>query len=92
MHTLVVPESNRKLSEMGSDYRIICREAYADSLYKYQNTLEAIEIGLLDIRWVGTLWEGSEMPLQIVSYNTPFVTDDLSALLAIFNLLHERYF
>ena len=90
MHTLVVPESNRLLEERGSPYRIQWREAYGGSLYKYQNTLEAIDIGLTDIGWVGTVWEGSKMPLQNVSYNAPFVSDDLLGLLEIFNELHEK--
>ena len=87
--TLVVPESNNKLREMDSEYEIIWREAYGGSLYKWQNTLEAIEIGLTDIGWVGALWETSKMPLQNVTYYTPFVTDDLALLLDLFNELHR---
>ena len=87
--TLVVPESNNKLREMDSEYEIIWREAYGGSLYKWQNTLEAVEIGLTDIGWVGALWETSKMPLQNVTYYTPFVTDDLALLLDLFNELHR---
>lgn len=87
--TLVVPESNVRLEAMGSEHRIVWREAYGGSLYKWQNSLEAIEIGLTDIGWVGALWETSKMPLQNVTYYTPFVTDDLRLLLDLFNDLHE---
>ena len=87
--TLVVPESNVRLEAMGSEHRIAWREAYGGSLYKWQNSLEAIEIGLTDIGWVGALWETSKMPLQNVTYYTPFVTDDLRLLLDLFNDLHE---
>ena len=87
--TLVVPESNARLQAMGSEHRIVWREAYGGSLYKWQNSLEAIEIGLTDIGWVGALWETSKMPLQNVTYYTPFVTDDLWLLLDLFNDLHE---
>ena len=86
---LVVPESNNRLRAMGSDHQIIWREAYGGSLYKWQNTLEAIEIGLTDIGWVGALWETSKMPLQNVTYYAPFVTDDLALLLDLFNELHR---
>ncbi len=89
MHSHVVPESNRRLEAMGSAYRIKWTEAYGGSLYKYQNTLEAVEIGLTDIGWVGALWEASKLPLQNVTYNMPFVTDDLPALLELFNELHD---
>ncbi len=40
------------------------------------NTLEAVEIGLTDMGWVGTLWELSKLPLQNVTYYVPFSTDD----------------
>lgn len=89
MHTLVVPETNRRLEAAGSAYRIRWTEAYGGSLYKYSNTLAAVEIGLTDIGWVGTLWELSKMPLQNVTYYAPFVTDDLQMIFEIFNELHE---
>ena len=78
---VVVPESNARLRAAGSPHSIVWREAYGGSLYKWQNTLEAIEIGLADIGWVGAMWEGSKMPLQNVTYNTPFITDDLGLML-----------
>lgn len=91
MHSLVVPESNRRLEAMGSEHRIRWTEAYGGSLYKYANTLEAVEIGLTDIGWVGTLWELSKMPLQNVTYYTPFATDDYQLLFEIFNDLHASH-
>ncbi len=88
IQTVIVPESNRRLAAAGSEHQIVWREAYGGSLYKWQNSLEAIEIGLTDIGWVGALWETSKMPLQNVTYYTPFVTDDLVLLLELFNDLH----
>lgn len=88
IQTLIVPESNRRLAAAGSEHQIVWREAYGGSLYKWQNSLEAIQIGLADIGWVGALWETSKMPLQNVTYYTPFVTDDLVLLLELFNDLH----
>ncbi|HMB73402.1 MAG TPA: C4-dicarboxylate ABC transporter substrate-binding protein, partial [Gammaproteobacteria bacterium] len=89
MSTHVVPESNRRLEAMGSEHRIRWTEAYGGSLYKYENTLEAVAIGLTDVGWVGTLWELSKMPLQNVTYYAPFVTDDFQMLYEIMNELHE---
>lgn len=89
IQSLVVPESNNRLAAAGSEHNIIWREAYGGSLYKWPNSLEAIEIGLTDIGWVGALWETSKMPLQNVTYYTPFVTDDLILLLDLFNDLHQ---
>lgn len=89
MDTLVVPETNARLEAMGSEYRVRWTETYGGSLYKYSNTLEAVEVGLTDMGWVGTLWELSKMPLQNVTYYTPFVTQRHELVYEIFNDLHR---
>ena len=90
LSTLVVGESNARLEAMGSEDRIEWTEAYGGSLYGFKDTLEAVGDGLTDAGWVGTLWEGSKMPLQNVTYFTPFVSDDLVATLQIMNDLHRE--
>jgi len=89
LHTLVVPELNQRLAARGSPYHVRWTEAYGGSLYKYENTLEAIEIGLTDMGWVGTLWELSKLPLQNVTFYAPFVSDDFHAIVDIVNELHR---
>jgi TRAP-type C4-dicarboxylate transport system substrate-binding protein len=90
MHRLVVPESNRRLEARGSAYRIRWTEAYGGSLYKYHHTLEAVEIGLTDMGWIGTLWELSKMPLQNLTYYTPFATSDTRMLYEVMNELNAQ--
>ncbi|MEM8811788.1 MAG: C4-dicarboxylate TRAP transporter substrate-binding protein [Pseudomonadota bacterium] len=90
LSTLVVAESNNRLEAMGSSDRIEWTEAYGGSLYGFKDTLEAVGDGLTDAGWVGTLWEGSKMPLQNMTYFTPFVSDDLVATLKIINELHRE--
>jgi len=90
LSTLVVAQSNARLEAMGSDDRIEWTEAYGGSLYGFKDTLEAVGDGLTDAGWVGTLWEGSKMPLQNVTYFTPFVSDDLVGTLQIMNELHRE--
>lgn len=89
MHSLVVPELDLRLAARGSPYRIRWTEAYGGSLYKYGETLEAIEIGLTDMGWVGTLWELSKLPLQNVTFYVPFAGDDFYAVVDIVNELHR---
>jgi TRAP-type C4-dicarboxylate transport system substrate-binding protein len=89
MHTFVVPEVDRRLAARGSPVHIRWTEAYGGSLYKYENTLEAIEIGLTDMGWVGTLWELSKLPLQNVTYYAPFASDDFRTVVDIVNELHR---
>lgn len=89
IHTFVVPELDRRIAAAGLPYRLRWTEAYGGSLYKYENTLEAIEIGLTDTGWVGTLWELSKLPLQNVTFYAPFVSDDFRAVVDIVNELHR---
>lgn len=90
LSTLVVGESNKRLEAMGSEDRIEWTESYGGALYGFKDTLEAVGDGLTDAGWVGTLWEGSKMPLQNMTYFTPFVSDDLVATLKIMNELHRE--
>jgi TRAP-type C4-dicarboxylate transport system substrate-binding protein len=89
MHTLIVPELDRRLAERGTPYRVRWTEAYGGSLYKYGETLEGIEIGLTDMGWVGTLWELSKLPLQNVTFYAPFASDDFRLVVDIINELHR---
>jgi len=89
LSTLVVGQSNARLEAMGSNDRINWTEAYGGALYGFKDTLEAVGDGLTDAGWVGTLWEGSKMPLQNITYFTPFVSDDLVETLKIMNELHR---
>lgn len=90
LSTLVVAESNKRLEAMGSPDRIEWTESYGGALYGFKDTLEAVGDGLTDLGWVGTLWEGSKMPLQNMTYFTPFVSDDLVETLKIMNALHRE--
>jgi TRAP-type C4-dicarboxylate transport system substrate-binding protein len=86
----VVPESNKRLDAAGSGSRIRWTESYGGALYKFDKTLEAVSDGITDLGWVGTLWEESKMPLQNVTFYTPFVSDDLPAMLGLVNKLHAE--
>ena len=59
------------------------------SLYKWHDSLTGVKIGLSDIGWVGSVWESSKLPLANITYNLPFITDDLVTLLKVINELHE---
>jgi len=89
MHTLVVPELDRRLAARGSPYEIRWTEAYGGSLYKFGETLEGVQIGLADMGWVGTLWELSKLPLQNVTYYAPFASDDFRLVVDIVNEMHR---
>ena len=80
------PEVDKVLAA-GGKYKINWKEAYGGTLYKFQDTMEAVRDGITDVGFVGTLWEGDTMPLANVSYFTPFATSDHKLLIAIFDKL-----
>ncbi|MBT4865860.1 MAG: C4-dicarboxylate TRAP transporter substrate-binding protein [Planctomycetaceae bacterium] len=83
------PEVEKRLAASGLDIKIKWTEAYSGALYSFQNTLEAVEDNLTDIGWVGTIWESSKMPLQQITFVTPFVVDDVRIVIDVMNSLHQ---
>ena len=84
------PEANRILAANGNEYQINWVESYAGTLYKFTDTREAVMDGIVDIGMVGTVWEGANMPLQNVTYFTPFATEDHRMIIEIFDDLSEN--
>jgi TRAP-type C4-dicarboxylate transport system substrate-binding protein len=76
MKNVFQPEMDKFLRDNGNTHRINWRESYGGTLYRFQDTMEAVRDNITDIGYVGTLWEGSTMPLQNVTYFTPFATGD----------------
>ncbi|MEM9011134.1 MAG: C4-dicarboxylate TRAP transporter substrate-binding protein [Pseudomonadota bacterium] len=88
MQSHIVAEANARLEAIGSADRIEWTEDYGGALYGFQDTLEAVEDGITDVGWVGTLWEESKMPYQSITYYAPFVIDSQPALMEVMNELH----
>ena len=87
MKNVFQPEVDRLLKERGNKYAVTWREAYGGTLYKFTDTRAAVSDGIADIGMVGTVWEGAAMPLQNVTYFTPFATDNHELLIDIFDKL-----
>lgn len=90
MHNAFQPEVDRLLAEAGGEYVINWREAYGGTLYKFSDTRAAVRDGITDIGMVGTVWENATMPLQNVTYFTPFATTDHELLVDIFDSLTQE--
>ena len=90
MKNVFEPEVNRILKDNGNKYQIDWVENYGGTLYKYTDTREAVRDGIVDVGMVGTVWEGSEMPLQNVTYFTPFATSDHTMIIDIFDKLTDE--
>ncbi|MEM7540152.1 MAG: C4-dicarboxylate TRAP transporter substrate-binding protein [Pseudomonadota bacterium] len=84
-----IPEFKRRAARRPG-FQVDFYPAWGGSLVRWGDGLEAVEIGLADLGFVGTLWESSKLPLQNVTYSLPFITDDLGALLNSVNALHRE--
>jgi TRAP-type C4-dicarboxylate transport system substrate-binding protein len=88
MKEVLQPEVDRILKAGGNKYEVRWRENYGGTLYKFTDTRAAVRDGIVDIGMVGTVWENSAMPLQNVTYFTPFATNNHEALIEIFDKLN----
>jgi len=82
------PEVDRILKEGGGKFEVRWRENYGGTLYKFTDTRAAVRDGIVDVGMVGTVWENSAMPLQNVTYFTPFATTNHEKLIEIFDKLN----
>lgn len=89
MKEVFQPEVDRILKEGGAKYEIRWRESYGGTLYKFTDTRAAVRDGIVDVGMVGTVWENSAMPLQNVTYFTPFATTNHEQLIQIFDKLNS---
>jgi len=72
-----IPEVDKLLAEAGNKDKIVWNQAYGGTIAKLGGVLEAVEDGIVDIGFVGTIFEAPKMPLHNVSYMTPFGTGDI---------------
>lgn len=76
------PEVDKLLAEGGGKFKINWKEAYGGTLFKFNDTMEAVRDGIADIAFVGSVWEPDTMPLSNVTYYAPFVTGDLGVVIS----------
>lgn len=89
MKQVFQPEVDRILKAGGGKYEVRWRENYGGTLYKFTDTRAAVRDGIVDVGMVGTVWENSAMPLQNVTYFTPFATTNHEMLVEIFDKLNS---
>lgn len=81
-----IPAVNAALE--GSGHSITWSEQYGGSLAKVGDELEAVEEGLAEIGLVSSLFDPSKLSVQNVTYFTPFVSSDSTAVSKLLDELH----
>lgn len=82
-----IPAVNKALE--GSGHSIKWKEQYAGSLAKVGSVLEAVEEGLAEVGVVSTLFEQAKLSVQNVTYYTPFVSTDATAISNMIDNMHK---
>ncbi len=81
-----IPTVNAALE--GTNHSIDWTEAYGGTLAAVGGELEALEDGLAEVGGVPTVFEPTNLPLQNVTYFTPFGTSDPELVLRVMDELH----
>ena len=85
-----IPEVDKRLQEAGGKHKIVWNQAYGGTVAKIGGALEAIEEGIADMGFVGTIFEAPKMPLHNVTYMTPFGTDNIFYVVDIIAELQKK--
>lgn len=81
-----IPTVNKALE--GTEYQIDWSENYGGTLAAVGGELEAIEDGLAQVGAVPTVFEPTSLPLQNVTYFTPFSSADPALIMKVMDDLH----
>ncbi|MCW5687942.1 MAG: C4-dicarboxylate TRAP transporter substrate-binding protein [Pseudolabrys sp.] len=84
-----IPEVDKRLAAAGGKYKIEWTQAYAGSIAKPADVLETIEKGIGDVGYVPALFEADKLPLEQITYVTPFGSDELVKLMDVVRQLRN---
>ncbi|GAB5378242.1 MAG: hypothetical protein AcusKO_47040 [Acuticoccus sp.] len=88
LETVFIPEVDKRLAEAGKGDTINWTRAWGGSIVQFASLLEGVQSGLLDITVSPNVIRPSELPMNMVTYMTPFGTDDIETIL---DIVHEMY-
>jgi TRAP-type C4-dicarboxylate transport system substrate-binding protein len=83
-----IPEVDKRIAPLG--HKIEWNQAYGGTIAKIGGALEAIEEGVADMGFVGTIFEAPKMPLHNVTYMTPFGSDNIFYVVDTIAELHSK--
>lgn len=90
MEFFFVPEVNKRLAAKGNKYQIDWVKGYGGTVAKLGEVLEAVEANLLDVGWVGFVFEPSKLPMHNIGYYVPFSTGSAAIQNKIFGKLYRE--
>jgi TRAP-type C4-dicarboxylate transport system substrate-binding protein len=88
---MFIPEVDKRIKAAGLNIKINWKEAYAGSLLKPTFVLQGVQDSVADIGFEPTIFHPDKLPLEQVSFATPFVTSDVVLVSKVINKLHEMF-
>lgn len=89
MKETLIPTIDADLAK-GGRYKINWTQAYAGSIAKVGEELEAVEAGLADLGGAWSLFDPAKLPLQNIGYVAPFNSDDAEMITDIVEKLQKQ--
>jgi len=84
-----IPDVEKRIKAAGLNIKINWKEAYAGSLLKPTFVLEGVKDGIADIGFEPTIFHPDKLPLENITFATPFVTSDVGLVGRVMNTLHR---
>ena len=84
LENFLIPEVDKRLAETG-DYQIEWTKGWGGTIAGQFDMFEAVEDGIVDMAYVNTLFEGAKLPLEQITFVTPFGSTDLKQTMATFD-------
>lgn len=85
-----IPTVDKRLAESG-DFEIAWTTAFGGTLAGFNDTFEAVEEGIVQMATTITVFEQSNLPLDTISFQVPFGTDDIGLMNKVHRGLHEKF-
>jgi TRAP-type C4-dicarboxylate transport system substrate-binding protein len=86
VNSFFVPEVTKRAKAAG--ITINWKEAYAGSLLKPTRVLQGVSDGIADIGFSPTIFHPDKLPLEQITFHTPFITNDVVLVGKIMDKLH----
>jgi TRAP-type C4-dicarboxylate transport system substrate-binding protein len=88
-----IPEVDKRMKAAGLDkkYKIAWKEAYAGSLLKPTFVLQGVQDGIADIGFEPTIFHPDKLPLEQITFVTPFVTSDVVLVGKTMDKMHAQF-
>jgi TRAP-type transport system periplasmic protein len=86
LHTFYVPEVTKRAKAAGINIK--WKEAYAGSLLKPTFVFKGVQDGIADIGFSPTIFHPDKLPLEQITFHTPFTTNDVQLIGKTMDKLH----